>query len=138
MALTFSVLVTDNISGSGLQPLREDSQFELVEINDSSSTDFRNALTSADGLIVRSATKVDSDMLAEAQSLKVIGRAGVGVDNIDLDAATERGIAVLNAPAGNTVSAAELTLALMLSVVRGVPGADASAVSYTHLRAHET
>jgi len=126
MALTFSVLVTDNISGSGLQPLREDSQFELVEINDSSSTDFRNALTSADGLIVRSATKVDSDMLAEAQSLKVIGRAGVGVDNIDLDAATERGIAVLNAPAGNTVSAAELTLALMLSVVRRVPGADAS------------
>ena len=126
MALTFSILVTDNISGSGLQPLREDSQFELVEINDSSSTDFRNALTSADGLIVRSATKVDSDMLAEAQSLKVIGRAGVGVDNIDLDAATERGIAVLNAPAGNTVSAAELTLALMLSVVRRVPGADAS------------
>ena len=126
MALTFSVLVTDNISGSGLQPLREDSQFELVEINDSSSTDFRNALPSADGLIVRSATKVDSDMLAEAQSLKVIGRAGVGVDNIDLDAATERGIAVLNAPAGNTVSAAELTLALMLSVVRRVPGADAS------------
>ena len=118
MALTFSVLVTDNISGSGLQPLREDSQFELVEINDSSSTDFRSALTSADGLIVRSATKVGPDMLAEAQSLKVIGRAGVGVDNIDLDAATERGIAVLNAPAGNTVSAAELTLALMLSVVR--------------------
>ena len=126
MALTFSILVTDNISGSGLQPLREDDQFELVEINDSSSKDFLNALASADGLIVRSATKVDSEMLVQAQDLKVIGRAGVGVDNIDLDAATERGVAVLNAPAGNTVSAAELTLALMLSVVRRVPGADAS------------
>ena len=66
------------------------------------------------------------DMLAGAPNLKVVGRAGVGVDNIDLDAATERGIAVLNAPEGNTVSAAELTLALMLSVVRRVPGADAS------------
>ena len=126
MALTFSILVTDNISGSGLQPLREDDQFELIQINDSSSKDFLNALISADGLIVRSATKVNSEMLAQAQSLKVIGRAGVGVDNIDLDAATERGIAVLNAPAGNTVSAAELTLALMLSVVRRVPSADAS------------
>ena len=83
-------------------------------------------MASADGLIVRSATKVDSEMLVQAQDLKVIGRAGVGVDNIDLDAATERGVAVLNAPAGNTVSAAELTLALMLSVVRRVPGADAS------------
>ena len=126
MASKFSILVTDNISRTGLQPLRKNDHFELVEINDSSSTDFFDALTNADGLVVRSATKVGPDMLAGALNLKVVGRAGVGVDNIDLDAATERGIAVLNAPEGNTVSAAELTLALMLSVVRRVPGADAS------------
>jgi D-3-phosphoglycerate dehydrogenase len=65
-------------------------------------------------------------MLAKAKALRVVGRAGVGVDNIDLDAATERGVAVLNAPAGNTVSAAELTMALILCMVRGVAAADAS------------
>ena len=126
MALKFSVLVTDNISDTGLRPLHEDDRFEVVQLNCSSSTEFLDALTRADGLVVRSATKVASEMLARAPNLKVIGRAGVGVDNIDLDAATERGIAVLNAPSGNTVSAAELTLALMLSVVRRVPSADAS------------
>ena len=126
MALKFSVLVTDNISDVGLRPLHEDDRCEVIQLDCSSSAEFLDALTRVDGLVVRSATKVTSDMLAKAPNLKVVGRAGVGVDNIDLNAATERGIAVLNAPSGNTVSAAELTLALMLSVVRRVPSADAS------------
>ncbi|MGB1658311.1 MAG: phosphoglycerate dehydrogenase [Longimicrobiales bacterium] len=122
----FTVLVTDGVSESGLAPLRADERFDVVKIDDSSDPSFMDALPDAHGLIVRSATKVRRDLLEVATHLRVIGRAGVGVDNIDLAEATERGIAVMNAPAGNTVSAAELTMALILSMVRRVPAADAS------------
>ena len=77
-------------------------------------------------MLVRSATQITRESLARANGLKVIGRAGVGVDTIDVDAATERGIAVLTAPAGNTISAAELTLALTLALARRVAAADRS------------
>lgn len=122
----FRVLVTDKVSDSGLEPLRVDPRFEVVRIDDSSDPAFAEALEGAHGLIVRSATKVREALLADAPLLRVIGRAGVGVDNIDLTAATRSGVAVMNAPAGNTVSAAELTLALVLSMVRKVAEADAS------------
>lgn len=122
----FTVLVTDKVSGGALGALREDERFDVVQIDDSSEPAFTETLARANGLIVRSATKVKADMLDRAPLLSVVGRAGVGVDNIDLVAATERGVAVLNAPAGNTVSAAELTMALMLSMVRRVAEADAS------------
>lgn len=122
----FTVLVTDGVSESGLAPLRADDRFTIVKIDDSSDPEFMAALATADGLVVRSATKVRADLLEKAPALKVVGRAGVGVDNIDLPEATRRGVAVINAPAGNTVSAAELTLALMLAMVRKVPAADAS------------
>ncbi|MGY8777615.1 MAG: phosphoglycerate dehydrogenase [Longimicrobiales bacterium] len=122
----FTVLVTDKVSESGLAPLRADARFTIVKIDDSSDPAFMDALPTAHGLIVRSATKVRGALLEKATELRVIGRAGVGVDNIDLPASTERGVAVLNAPAGNTVSAAELTMALILSMVRGVAKADAS------------
>lgn len=126
MSASHKVLVTDKVSESGLEPLLADERFEVVKIDDSSDPAFLEALGSADGLIVRSATKVRSELIGKASALRVIGRAGVGVDNIDLTAATEAGIAVLNAPAGNTVSAAELTLALILAMVRRVPEAHAS------------
>jgi D-3-phosphoglycerate dehydrogenase / 2-oxoglutarate reductase len=126
MSATFSVVATDRVSKKGLAPLRDDDRFSIFRVNDSSTSEFGEALTTAAGLIVRSATKVDSEMIAAAPELRVIGRAGVGIDNIDLAAATERGIAVMNAPGGNTVSAAELTLALLLSVARRVPEADRS------------
>ena len=122
----FLVLVTDKVSASGLEPFGEDDRFEIVQIDDSSSSEFEDALGKAHGLVVRSATKVRDEMLAKAPNLRVVGRAGVGVDNIDLDAASARGVAVMNAPAGNTVSAAELTMALMMSMVRQVAAADAS------------
>lgn len=126
MSERYTVLVTDKVSESGLEPLRADDRFEIVKIDDSSDPAFAAALPEAHGLVVRSATTVDADLLSAAPRLRVVGRAGVGVDNIDLDAATERGVAVINAPAGNTVSAAELTLALILAMVRGVSAADAS------------
>ncbi len=122
----YVVLVTDKVSGSGLEPFERDARFEVVKIDDSKDGAFEEALARAHGLVVRSATKVRDEMLAKAPNLRVIGRAGVGVDNIDLDAATARGVAVMNAPAGNTVSAAELTLALILSMARRVAEADAS------------
>ncbi|HET9948368.1 MAG TPA: phosphoglycerate dehydrogenase [Longimicrobiales bacterium] len=126
MSGKYRVLVTDKVSGPALKALREDARFEVVQIDDSKTPEFTEALATAHGLIVRSATKVKADMLEKAPELRVVGRAGVGVDNIDLVAATERGVAVLNAPAGNTVSAAELTLALILAMVRRVAEADAS------------
>jgi D-3-phosphoglycerate dehydrogenase len=120
------VLVTDKVSESGLAPLRADDRFQIVKIDDSSDPAFAEALPRAHGLIVRSATKVRGEMLEKASALRVVGRAGVGVDNIDLQEATARGVAVMNAPAGNTVSAAELTLALILAMARRVAEADAS------------
>ena len=131
----WTVLVTDKVSESGLAPLRADERFQIVKIDDSSDAAFAETLPEAHGLIVRSATKVRGDLLDNATSLRVIGRAGVGVDNIDLPGATERGIAVMNAPAGNTVSAAELTMALILSMVRRVAAADASVRSGEWARA---
>lgn len=120
------VLATDRVSKKGLAPLREDDRFEVRRIHDPASEEFDETLSAAVGLIVRSATKVDASMLGRATSLKVIGRAGVGVDNIDLVEASKRGIAVFNAPGGNTIAAAELTMALMLSLVRRVTEADRS------------
>lgn len=126
MSTRYTVLVTDKVSESGLAPLRADDRFDIIKIDDSSDAGFADALARAHGLIVRSATTVDDVMLRGATELRVIGRAGVGVDNIDLSAATAQGIAVMNAPAGNTVSAAELTMALILAMVRRVASADAS------------
>jgi D-3-phosphoglycerate dehydrogenase / 2-oxoglutarate reductase len=79
-----------------------------------------------DALIVRSRTKVTADVIAAASQLKAIGRAGVGVDNIDLEAAKARGIAVLNTPTSTSIAVAEHTLALMLSLARSIPKADAA------------
>ena len=126
MSATFRVVATDRVSKKGLAPLRDDERFEVVRINDSSDARFGAELETASGLIVRSATTVDAQMLERAPELKVVGRAGVGVDNIDVAAASERGVAVMNAPGGNTVSAAELTMALLLSVARRVADADRS------------
>jgi len=80
----------------------------------------------ADALILRSATRVTADLLAAAPKLKVVGRAGVGVDNVDLEAATARGVVVMNTPGGNAVSAAEHTLSLLLSLAKHIPQATAS------------
>src|SRR5687767_5399710 len=123
---TLRVLVADAIAAEGLAPLRSDSRFELVEKPGLSGAALADAIVGMDAVLVRSATKITRESLARADRLKVIGRAGVGVDTIDVDAATERGIAVLTAPAGNTISAAELTLALILALARRVPAADRS------------
>jgi D-3-phosphoglycerate dehydrogenase len=122
----FRVVLTDTIPADGLEPLRSDDRFEVVDRVGAKGADLAAALADADAVIVRSSTKITRDALARAERLQVIGRAGVGVDNIDVEAATERGIAVLNAPSGNTISAAELTMALLLALVRRLPAASRS------------
>jgi D-3-phosphoglycerate dehydrogenase / 2-oxoglutarate reductase len=124
--MTHRVLVTDAVALSGLGPLLDKDDFELVLVDDSSGEEFWSALATVDALIVRSATRVTGEMLAQAPQLKAVGRAGVGVDNVDIAAATERGVAVFNAPGGNTVAAAELTIGLLISVARNIPAAEAS------------
>ena len=126
MSVQYRILATDRVSKKGLTPLRDDDRFTVVMVNDSSSPEFAAELSKAAGLIVRSATTVDAALLDKAPELRVVGRAGVGIDNIDVAAASERGVAVMNSPGGNTISAAELTMALMLAAVRRVAEADRS------------
>jgi D-3-phosphoglycerate dehydrogenase / 2-oxoglutarate reductase len=119
------VLVADAISADGLAPLRADARFELIERTGLKGEELARAM----GHARRDRAQQHAHharVAAVRDALKVIGRAGVGVDNIDVDAATERGVAVLNAPSGNTISAAELTFALILACVRRIPAADRS------------
>lgn len=118
----FRVLVSDKIAPEGLSPLLQSDQITVVEKNVAEATD----LDSYDALLVRSATKVTEEVMEKMPKLKIIGRAGVGVDNIDIPAATKRGITVVNAPAGNTIATAELTFGLMLALVRKICAANAS------------
>ncbi len=120
------ILVSDKLAEDGLSLLRENPAVELVVKTGMTPEEMKDAISGADALLVRSATKVTADVIAAAPKLVAIGRAGVGVDNIDVAAATQRGIVVCNSPEGNTVAAAEHTLAMMLAMARNIPGADAS------------
>ena len=118
------VLISDPIAQEGIDLL---SQHAEVDVRPGLSKDeLKRILPEYDALIVRSETKVTADVIAADSRLQVIGRAGVGVDNIDLEAATQQGIAVVNAPTGNTIAAVEHTMALMLAMARHVPQANAS------------
>lgn len=119
------IFVADDISESGLQPLR-DAGFAVEKRTRLSPAELQNALNGFSGLVVRSETKVTADLLESAATLRVVGRAGVGVDNIDVPAATERGVVVMNAPDGNTITTAEHTLALLIALARQVPQANSS------------
>ncbi|HUU13774.1 MAG TPA: hydroxyacid dehydrogenase, partial [Terriglobia bacterium] len=120
------ILVADNVSESALEVLRGEQSFEVVFLPKKPQASVADEIRDADALLVRSATKVTAALLMHAERLRVIGRAGVGVDNVDLDAATKKGIVVMNTPGGNAVSVAEHTMALMLALVRRVPQADAA------------
>ncbi|HVF51315.1 MAG TPA: phosphoglycerate dehydrogenase [Pyrinomonadaceae bacterium] len=119
------ILVSDDVSESGLEPLRA-AEFAVEKRTGLKFEELCEAVRDVDGLVVRSETKVTAALLEYAGRLRVIGRAGVGVDNIDVAAATARGIAVMNAPDGNTMTTAEHTLALLLSLARRVPQGHAS------------
>lgn len=120
------LVLADPLSAAGLAVLEASAGIRLDDASGANREGLKAALEGAAGLIVRSRTIVDVELLEAADALEVIGRAGVGVDNIDVEAATRRGIAVLNAPGGNTVSTAELAFALLLGVARKLPAADHS------------
>ncbi len=120
------VLVKERIADSGVELLRENFDVDLGF--EMSEEELREAIGSYDAILVRSATKLTGDLIERADRLKVIGRAGTGVDNVDIAAATRRGIVVANAPESNSVAAAEHTLALMLALCRNVPQAQATLV----------
>src|SRR5687768_9595969 len=119
------ILISDEVSDSGLAPLR-DAGFAVEKRTRLTPAELREALADCAGLVVRSETKVTADVMDHASQLRVIGRAGVGVDNIDVPAATERGIVVMNAPDGNTITTAEHTIALLIALARRVPQANSS------------
>ena len=116
------VLVVDAIAPEGLAYLRERG-FEVEELRKPSLEALHAALPACEALITRSGTAVTRDLLAHAPKLRIVGRAGVGVDNVDVDACSRRGIVVVNAPYGNVVSAAEHTMGMMLALVRRIPEA---------------
>ncbi len=122
---SIKILVADDVSDSGLQPLRN-AGFVVEKRTRLAPDALRDALRDCEGLIVRSATKVTADLMDRAPKLRVIGRAGVGVDNIDVPAATVRGIVVMNAPDANTITTAEHTIALIIALARQVPQAHSS------------
>ncbi|HQX16284.1 MAG TPA: hydroxyacid dehydrogenase [Anaerolineales bacterium] len=119
----FKILITDGLDQSGLDILR--SQAEVDNRKDISADDLLKAIPEYNGLIVRGRTKVTASVLDAATRLKAIGRAGVGVDNIDLNAAKKRNVTVVNAPMSTSIAVAELTFGLLLALAREIPRADA-------------
>ena len=118
------VLVAEELSPAAISQL--ESSFEVRHADGADRAALLAALADADAVIVRSATRIDAEALAHAPNLRVVGRAGVGLDNVDVEAATKAGVMVVNAPTSNIVSAAEHATALLLAVARNVPQAMAS------------
>ncbi len=118
------ILVADPIGAEGVDLLKAHAEVDVK--TGMSPPELLAVIAEYEGLVVRSETKVTKEVIEQAKKLQVVGRAGIGVDNIDLDAATAAGIAVVNAPTGNTVAAAEHTMALMLALSRNVPSAHSS------------
>src|SRR6266704_2269137 len=119
------VLIADDLSPRAAEIFRARGIEADVEIG-LGAAELAHRIALYDGLAVRSATKVTAELIAAADALKVIGRAGIGVDNIDVAAATERGIVVMNTPHGNSITAAEHAIAMMFALARQIPAADRS------------
>ena len=120
------VLVSDALAPQGVEVLNRAAGLEVIERPGASPDELLALIGDVDGLVIRSGTKVTADVIAKADKLKVIGRAGIGVDNVDVAAATARGIVVVNTPEGNNITTAEHALALMVALARHIPQATAS------------
>lgn len=119
----FTVLVSDAMSKEGLLPLLESDQIVCIQ---KTVEEAKDELDQVDALLIRSATKVTSELLEKMPNVKIIARAGVGVDNVDIQAATKKGVIVVNAPDGNTISTAEHSFAMMSALLRKIPQANVS------------
>ena len=120
------VLVSDSLAQQGVEVLEQADGLEVIERPGASPGELLELVADVEGLVIRSGTKVTADVIAAAHHLKVIGRAGIGVDNVDVGAATARGIVVVNTPEGNNITTAEHAIALMVSAARHIPHATAS------------
>ena len=118
-----NILIAEPMAAAGIEHFRSQDGWNVIVSN---PKEYQQHLGEADALLVRSAVQVSNEVLAQAPKLRVIGRAGVGVDNVDLEAATAAGVLVMNTPGGNAISVAEHTLALMLAMARHIPQANAS------------
>jgi D-3-phosphoglycerate dehydrogenase len=125
--MTIKILVADPISETGIQVFQShNGTFKLEARSKLTPDELKKAVADVDAVIVRSETQITAEVLAAGKKIKIVGRAGVGVDNIDVNAASRQGILVVNVPGGNTISAAEHTVALLLALSRNIPAANES------------
>ena len=119
-SMEYTVLITDSVDGVCIEMLQQNGMHAELQVK-RSAEELEAYARQADGWIIRSGTRITADLIEAAGRLKVIGRAGVGVDNIDLEAATRKGVLVINAPDGNTISTAEHTCAMLMALARRIP-----------------
>jgi len=122
----FRVLVTDNVSEKGVEILEREGDIEVDVQPGIKGDDLKKIIGEYDAIITRSGTKVPASLVENPGKLRIIGRAGVGIDNINIEAASKKGIIVMNAPTGNTLAATELTMGIMLAAARKIPLANNS------------
>ena len=126
MAETFRVLLSDSLAAQGIEVLKRFPQLQFDVKTGLKPEELAKIIAPYDALLIRSGTRVTREVIDAATSLKVIGRAGVGVDNVDIEAATRRGIVVMNSPTGNSVTTAEHAVTMMMALARHIPAANAS------------
>lgn len=126
MAQKFRVLLSDSLSARGVEILKSHPEFEVDVKTGLKAAELAEIIGNYDALVIRSSTKVTREIIDRAERLKLIGRAGVGVDNVDLESATRRGIVVMNSPLGNSVTTAEHAISMMMALARHIPAANAA------------
>ena len=124
--MEMKILVSDPLSEVGVKIFEETPGIDVDVNTGLTQEELKEIIGQYDGLSIRSATKVTADVITAARNLKVIGRAGVGLDNVDVDAATKKGVIVMNTPLGNTISTAEHTMAVILALARNISQANLS------------
>ncbi|MDD5136660.1 MAG: hydroxyacid dehydrogenase, partial [Candidatus Omnitrophica bacterium] len=124
--MSFKVLISDALSKEAVEILEKVKEFKVDVNTKLTPEELKKVIKDYDALLVRSATKVTKDVINAAAKLKIVGRAGVGLDNVDVGAASKKGIIVVNTPAGNTISTAEHTFSMILALSRNIPQADQS------------
>jgi len=120
------VLISDNLGETGIEMFRKEDGIEVDVKTGLSADELKNIIGNYNALVIRSATKVTEELLDAASSLKVVGRAGIGLDNVDIPAATKRGVVVMNTPGGNVVTTAEHAISMMLALTRNIPAGTSS------------
>lgn len=124
--MSFKVLISDSLSKEAVDILQKEKDFKVDVNTKLTPEDLKKVIKDYDALLVRSATKVTKDIINAADKLKIVGRAGVGLDNVDVDAASKKGVVVVNTPGGNTISTAEHTFSMIMALSRNIPQADLS------------